>query len=245
MRVLIALLLLGVSAPCFADRAVAKVAYDRALKSYNLGEYQAALDDFTIAYKEFPDPRLLYNTAQCYRMLGTNKPKAVILYKSYLRETGNPPNADEVRRLITLLEEDIKREQAPPPAPTTADGDKRAIAGIPYAPTTPKPLPFESWLTPRRKGGIGLMAGGTALAIIGIGLAASAPGIVGDADRAPTMADAQRTYDRAVSLNTAGWALVGVGAGVAVAGVVLVALPRRNALQAWVAPSCVGVRGKW
>jgi tetratricopeptide (TPR) repeat protein len=254
---IVAALLLVAAPAAAADRAAARAAYDEAVKHYNLGEFQQALDGFTVAYRETADPTLLFNLAQCSRKLGDHQ-KAVLLYRSYLRASGDATNTDEVKRLIASLEEDIRREQeskqappqgvepAAPSPPPMIDGHRRTVAGLPYVPPTPAPPTIASWATPTRRAGVGLMAGGAALAIVGFGLAGSAPGIVGDADRASTMADAQATYNRAVAFNQAGWALVGVGAAAAAAGVVLLALPRRGgALQAFVSPSGVGVKGGW
>jgi tetratricopeptide (TPR) repeat protein len=219
------------------DRAAARSLYEQAKQHYNLGEYETALNDFLIVYREFPDPSLLHAMAQCHRKLG-NRDKAILMYKSYLRESrAAGPDADEVRRLIQALEDDLRRE---------AESKQRPPQSVEPSPTpAPAPPPPPRWATPARKAGIGLLAGGGALVLIGAGLAGSAPGLAADANRAPTFAEAQRTYDRAVSFNTAGWSLIGVGAAVAIAGTVMVALPRRRgvALHAFVSPSGVGVKG--
>jgi hypothetical protein len=79
-----------------------------------------------------------------------------------------------------------------------------------------------------RIAGIGVAAGGVALGIIGIGLAAAAPGIADDSSHASSMANGRTQYDRAATFNTAGWSLIGVGAAIAIAGAVIAALPRRS-----------------
>ncbi|HEX9103865.1 MAG TPA: tetratricopeptide repeat protein, partial [Polyangia bacterium] len=112
--------LLLVAAPASADRVSAKQAYERGVKQYNLGEYESALEAFTSAYDQLPDPALLYNLAQCHRQLGHAR-KAITLYRSYLRESnGAASNAEDVKKLIAELEQQIAREEAAKKTPPTA-----------------------------------------------------------------------------------------------------------------------------
>ena len=114
-----ALLSLLVTTSALADKVAAREAYSRGVKQYNLGEYQYALDAFTTAYNEFPDPILLFNLAQCHRQLGS-KQKAITLYRSFLRETnGATANGEEVRRIVAVLEQEIANEQATKRTPPT------------------------------------------------------------------------------------------------------------------------------
>lgn len=99
-----------------ADKTKARIHYDRATAQYNLGEYQSALDEFQAAYKEFRDSVLLFNIAQCHRQLG-NRQKAITVYKSFLRETeGRTQNAEEVRRIVARLEDEIAKAAENPKA---------------------------------------------------------------------------------------------------------------------------------
>src|SRR5262245_42408860 len=103
-------ILLICAAPAAADKDRARQLFEEGSRRYNLGEYPAALGRFKAAYEEFPEPTLLYNTAQCYRQLG-DKAQAVTLYRSYLREVPDAANGDEVRRVIVALDSELLREQ--------------------------------------------------------------------------------------------------------------------------------------
>src|SRR5262245_54043331 len=72
-----------------ADADVAREHARRATAAYNLGHYEEAAAEFEAAYRAVPDPALLFNLAQSYR-LGGQSEKAVIAYKSYLRTA--PPD---------------------------------------------------------------------------------------------------------------------------------------------------------
>lgn len=251
MRAVLCVLLVIAASPAEADRAAAKSAYGRAVKQYALGEYEAALEGFTAAYNELPEPALIFNLAQCQRQLG-NKQKAVTLYKSYLREThGTAPNADEVKRITSNLEQDLAREQATKQIPPTGvTPPVAAPAPVPEAPppavvAPPKPVVADTGMSTLRKAGIGVAVGGVVLAAVGIGLAASAPGVAGSADHAGSLASAHDEYNRAGNFNTAGWALIGVGAAAAVVGVVLCVLPHRQRVNALLTPMRAGALVAW
>src|SRR5262249_51230154 len=78
------------------DKAGARAAYRRAVQHYNLAEYEDALRDFKDAYRRSEDPTLLFNIGQCERQLD-HKAEAIRMYKSYLNNAPEAPNADEVR----------------------------------------------------------------------------------------------------------------------------------------------------
>jgi tetratricopeptide (TPR) repeat protein len=162
-----------------ADKSTARQAYDKGVKQYNLGEYEAALKAFTDAYDEFPDPTLLYNLAQCQRQLG-HRQKAITLYKSYLRETdGKTQNAGEVKRLIALLEQDVAREEAAKkqPSSSTPPQDAQTAAPSPANPSpfasTPPPVPLTAerhqTRATRTLKVAGIAAGAAGVALVAVG----------------------------------------------------------------------------
>jgi tetratricopeptide (TPR) repeat protein len=81
-------------------RAEAKMNFQSAQKAYSLGQFSEALGLYSEAYRIDPQPAMLYNIAQCHRMLG-NHERAIFFYTRFLDAFGgNPKNAKLVRELI-------------------------------------------------------------------------------------------------------------------------------------------------
>ena len=100
------------------NRLAAKESFRRGMQHYNLAEYSEALADFKDAYRNYEDPSLLFNIAQCERQLD-HKPEAIRGYKTYLAAASNAPNREEVKQMIAELEQaTIKAREATskPPA---------------------------------------------------------------------------------------------------------------------------------
>ena len=252
-------ILLALSVPAHAgSRAAAREAYLRGIRQYNLGEYQAALEAFTAAYNEAPEPPLLFNLAQCHRQLGA-KQKAITLYRSYLRESGGAPaNAAEVHRLIASLTEALAKESAasaappagpiPPrpadkkePEPAAARASTTAPASVAVVPVRPRPT------QPRRNttllAGAGVAAAGVAAVVIG----ATFEGLAKQTSDELTASDVYdpARFDRGRSYDRAGIALLAVGGALTVAGVIAVvvgARHRRPSTRASLAPTSLTVR---
>jgi len=177
-------------------REGAKEAYQRGLKQYNLGEYEAALDAFTAAYNLVPDPILLFNTAQCHRQLG-HKLKALTLYKSYLRETENrTANAEEVKRLVSSLEQELAREHTTKEAPP--QGVQQSQDQQPSTATNGVPPPATTQLAaqqtvkrsepPRKRAWIfGVVGGALAVGVVAVGLGVGLGTASHERDPSPTI----------------------------------------------------------
>lgn len=127
------LLLFVLASPSVAaesNGADAKEIYEQATAAFGLGHYAAAAEKYEAAFSLRPDPALLYNAAQSYRLAG-NKPRALELYRNCLRLYPNFRNADDARRQVTNLKAEIEQEQdakaatVPPPV---------AVAPAPVAP---------------------------------------------------------------------------------------------------------------
>ncbi len=86
-----------------SDRTIAREAAKQAMAAFNLGHYSEAAVLYERAYKLVPDPILLYDLGQCYRL--SDKPdKALISYRSYLRTSSEEaPNRDKVDRMVDDL----------------------------------------------------------------------------------------------------------------------------------------------
>jgi tetratricopeptide (TPR) repeat protein len=133
--VLIAVLL-GASSSARADRNEARKAYDAATAAFGLGHYAEAAESYEKAFSMHPDPALLYNCAQAYRLAG-NRARALELYRNYVRLYPDRSNADEARSQVAALSKAIDDEKqaavAPPPAQPVAP----VVASPP--PTVPAP----------------------------------------------------------------------------------------------------------
>jgi tetratricopeptide (TPR) repeat protein len=120
-------LLLFLAAPAAAaDRSEARKAYDAATAAFGLGHYAEAAEKYETAFSIHPDPALLYNCAQAYRLAG-NRDRALELYRNYLRLYPDRSNAEEARSQVAALSKALENERhaavAPPPvapAPTPA-----------------------------------------------------------------------------------------------------------------------------
>jgi tetratricopeptide (TPR) repeat protein len=87
-----------------SDRAAAREATKQATAAFNLGQYDEAATLYEQAYKLVPDPILLYDVGQSYR-LANKLDKALIAYRSYLRTAPeDAPNRPKVEQWISELE---------------------------------------------------------------------------------------------------------------------------------------------
>src|SRR5687767_12107576 len=109
MRIVIAFTLLFIAASAQARGTRVQEArshFEEAQKHYAVGEFESAADEYQLAYKAKPDPALLYNAAQSFRL--ANQPaRAIILYKNYLQFYPGEANAEDVRTQIAKLKEAI------------------------------------------------------------------------------------------------------------------------------------------
>lgn len=89
---------------------------DEANRHYNVAEYKEAIAAYKEAYKLIPEPLLLWNLAQAYRLAGdcTN---ALTFYKNYVREAPGGQFRAMADQRIPEMEACAKK--APPPTGTT------------------------------------------------------------------------------------------------------------------------------
>jgi hypothetical protein len=186
------LLLLVLSSAARADdrgKAAARQSFHTAMQHYALAEWEAALKDFTEAFRAYEEPVFLFNIAQCHRQLGHHQ-EAVTFYRSYLRSLPEARNREEVRELIVKLETTMAEASAaqkmPPQGPREPNlppiiGTTPLPPPAPaVAPPPPAPRPNPPDLAPGRslkRAGLGLGVGGVVLIGVGgafAGLAVSA-----------------------------------------------------------------------
>ena len=76
--------------------------FNRGVKLYNLGHFEAAIPEFEAAYDLDPAPILIFNIAQSHRQLG-NKERAIFFYRRYLEQESNPPNRAEIEQRVKIF----------------------------------------------------------------------------------------------------------------------------------------------
>lgn len=141
-----------------ADLVAAKQAYQEALRSFNLGQWDEAVAGFQKSYKLSGDAALLFNVAQAQRQAGHIK-EAIVAYKAFLRERPETPNRKTIEAKIKDLESAAEAKTAAeklPAAPAQPDrltgiwedpfapksGSPPAVADGMATPSTPGPAPL-------------------------------------------------------------------------------------------------------
>lgn len=170
-----------------AVKEQARALNDRGTAEYRLGYYDKAASLYEEAYRLLPDPALLYNVGQAYRMAG-QRDKALIAYKSYLRTSApDAPNRDLARKRIEELEVAGAAAGAPATGPSARPVQLQPM-DMPVGPpalvgATPAERPRQDG--PSRRwwlwGAVGaLVVGGVATAVVLAGRPRDAtPGSVG------------------------------------------------------------------
>lgn len=225
-----------------AARAKAKALYESATSHYNLGEFREALTDYKEAYRVTPDPVFLFNVAQCHRQM--NEPAdAARAYRSYLRELPAAKNRVAVEKLIADMDQSVRERHATepplgpePPQPTPAV-TPATEPGAPAVETPPVEAHQEPVAAPLAASGpdrvgIGLLIGGGAVLAVGLGFVINSLGQDSAARDVTTNTDLAARESQLSSANTSGgigYGLIGLGAAVAVAGVVKLVLAGRSA----------------
>lgn len=132
---LVALLLCLWTVPVYADdrQAAAELARTAALH-FRLNEFDEALHAYVLAYRNYADPILLYDIAQCHRQLKHNE-EAVRFFKSYLDEVPQADNRDEVIRAIEELRLATQQQSQAKPPDTTPT--QRSAVGNLHVSSTP------------------------------------------------------------------------------------------------------------
>lgn len=204
----------------------AKVLYTEGMKQYNLAEYVQALEAFKAGYLAKPDPTFLFNIGQCHRKVG-NPELAKESYRAYLREQPDAPNRDDVERFVREADEQIEARKALGSSAAAEKLKSSLTASDRGAPVTVASSSL------RRPLGIALTAAGGAVAIIGAALFGYGTVLGNGAHSAATL-DERNSRDRtAMSTSIAGGVLLGLGGASAVAGAVILLLPRRETRTSW------------
>jgi tetratricopeptide (TPR) repeat protein len=215
----VSLLLVGVARA--ENRPRARELFREAQQHYKLGEFQAALDGFKEAYRNFEDPSLLFNIAQTERQLG-HKQEALRSYRMFLSETPNAPNRAEVERVMASLEQAIKDEAAaqPPHETLPPTPPPQQTAPVVTAPPPPPPERHHTWWMV-----------GVGAALLGAGAAGIATGagmLAVNGNATCTLATGQVRCPQVYDTAAEGGALLGVGIAAAIGGAVLIAVEEKR-----------------
>ena len=116
----------------------ARRVYDEATAAFGLGRYAEAAEKYEAAFSLRPDPALLYNAAQSYRLAG-NKARALELYRNYVRLYPEGTNAEDARSHVAVLKKAIEDERTPSAAPPVVPPPAPARAPSAPPPSAPPP----------------------------------------------------------------------------------------------------------
>ena len=110
---------------------------------------QAAIHEYTLAYKKLGDPVVLFNRAECYRRIGEDE-KAVADYRAFLNAVPAAPNRAQIEAKIATLTTtlmatptapmDVKPAPIVGPAPTRSNGASAERGERSTAPPPVRPL---------------------------------------------------------------------------------------------------------
>jgi tetratricopeptide (TPR) repeat protein len=127
-RGLLIALLLAAAARADSGSDEARAAYDAGSSEYDLGHYKDALLDFEKAFRLRHVPALLFNIAQCHRMLGEMK-EAATVYRSFIGKDPNNPRIEQARTLLEQVEAAVNSHtEAQAAKPTEVTGSQEAVA---------------------------------------------------------------------------------------------------------------------
>jgi hypothetical protein len=113
---------------------------------------QAAIHEYTLAYKKLGDPVVLFNRAECYRRIGEDE-KAVADYRAFLNAVPAAPNRTQIEAKIATLTAtltatpaapvDVNRPSLARPATarSRAPGAEHSSTPPPLAPIAKEPPP--------------------------------------------------------------------------------------------------------
>jgi hypothetical protein len=125
-------------------RREAKAHADRALRQYNLGNFEEAIGEFGKAYEIEPSPILLFNIGLAHRHL-EHWDRATFFFRRYLNETGaDAPSRTDAQRYIQEMESKIadgKKGGDSTPAPTTGPVASPAPTPVNNGAVAPPPPP--------------------------------------------------------------------------------------------------------
>ena len=238
VRVVAVLVLLAFSlwGEASADKAVAADAYKRGMAAYALDDWDAAISQFEKGFREEPRPEFLFNIAQSHRQAGRHE-QAIRFYQRYLDlKPGAPDRADVERVIATLRESVAAKQRAKVATPASIEGARVTPGDAVEHARAPARVDGS-----RANGlGVGLLAGGAAVAAVGIGLAvygSIAAGKATDLTTSIDLGERDSLLSRSNATSLSGYAAVGLGAALMAGGAVSLARRPKQAFSLGVALS--------
>jgi tetratricopeptide (TPR) repeat protein len=112
LALLVSIFLL-VGSPGFAqsDKARAKALFEAGEIAYSEKDYTLALKNYESAYSEFRSSALLFNIAQCHRLL-SHYQEALVAYQQFLEQVPQTPYRAEVEGHIATLTTQLGQQQS-------------------------------------------------------------------------------------------------------------------------------------
>jgi tetratricopeptide (TPR) repeat protein len=142
------------AAPTKEQQSEALELYEKAEARYRLLQYEQALTLYQEAYLQSKEDSLLFNIAQCYRLLGRYE-EAKRSYELYLQDDPNTPYREACERFLQEVIEALATQPTP------------VKALVPGKPTREEEKLFASkaYLVPASLAGLGLLFGASALLV--------------------------------------------------------------------------------
>jgi tetratricopeptide (TPR) repeat protein len=162
--VLIAMLAAGASPD--STREAQRLAHQSTLE-YDVGNFQAALEDVKRAYLLDPRPGLLYNLGQCHRAL-KHWDQAEFFYRNYLHRSPTAPNRVGVQQLIAEMQ--AKQIQPAPLIQLSSPPPEVVPPRLPPAPVAAVEAPV---MPQRHSHALAYGLGAATLACVGVAIAGS------------------------------------------------------------------------
>jgi tetratricopeptide (TPR) repeat protein len=211
-------------------RSTAEAHYQKGMKSYTLGRFEDAIEEFEKAYELRQEPIFLYNIAQSHRQ-NNNPQRAIFFYRRYLEADPNAKNRAETEKRISDMESDLnqKAESAAatvPTAPPSAPPPATPPAAAPLSPQVTQPvLPVQAQAAAPASTGRGLRIAGITVGALGVAGVVTGVffGVHANSlhDEATSGTYDDSKYQDSETFRTLQWVSVGVGAAAIVTGGVL------------------------
>jgi hypothetical protein len=151
------------TAPTTADQKAAKGAFEAGQGSFNEADYATAITYWRDAYRrDCTAHALLLNLARAYE-LKSDRSEAVNALETYLQRKPDTPDADQIRRRIDNLKQQMAAV-APSPAPTAGPVPTSTATTTTFVPPPPAEVPSTSGRSPAP---YFVMGGGALVAIVG------------------------------------------------------------------------------
>ncbi len=227
-----------------AQIAQAKKEFASGTRTYQNGEFEAALAHFRRAYELTQSPDLLYNIATVSDRMRHDE-EALEAYEGYIEARPNSPDREHVRGRIKALKHAIRAKQQ---AEFEAELEAQRAA-IEAAEQVKAERPLTRHVGPGPGPWITIGAGGASMVTgaILVGLGQRDQNSLSGAPAGSSFADYQEMADRGPRRTKVGVALLGVGAAGVLGGVIwqLTGGHEEEIPEVSIGPTGISVRGKF